>query len=364
MGSEVEAIVDRVARTPDVARVAVMPDVHVAGDFCVGTVVATHRTLFPRAVGGDIGCGMASVRTTGRAALVADERTAAHVLHGLSILVPQNRHGAASAADALPGDLLAAPLSEPACENMKARDARVQLGTLGAGNHFLELQADAEDRLWITVHTGSRGIGQAISDRALARAPLGPTGLRGFDAGTAAGAAYLGDVEWARAYADANRRAILAAVAALLAALFRIDVEWETLIVGDHNHVAREEHDGALLWVHRKGALRARPGEPGIVPGSMGTATFHTEGRGCAAALCSSSHGAGRVMARGAARRAIGVQRLRREMRGVYFDHRLEHALRDEAPSAYKDIGKVMRAQRDLTRVVRELRPLLVYKGR
>ena len=364
MGTEVEATLARIAATPDVARIAVMPDVHLAGEFCVGTVVATHRTLFPRAVGGDIGCGMASVCTTGGDDLLADERVAARVLHGLSILVPVNRHGAETAPDALPEALVATPLSDPVCERMKARDARVQLGTLGSGNHFLELQADAEARLWITVHTGSRGIGQTITDRALARASVGPNGLRSFDAETEAGRTYASDVAWARAYADANRRAVLDAALALLAALFGIEARWETLIVGDHNHVACEEHDGEVLWVHRKGALRARDGEPGIIPGSMGTATFHAEGRGSVPALCSSSHGAGRLMARGVARRAIGVQRLRREMRGVFFDRRIEDALRDEAPSAYKDIGKVMRAQRELTRIVRTLRPLVVYKGR
>jgi tRNA-splicing ligase RtcB len=333
-GAEVEAALARVAGTPDVVRMAVMPDVHLAGEFCVGTVVATRRSLFPRAVGGDIGCGMASVRVAGDSAWLHDEREARRLLRGLALLVPVHRHGAHTAPQALPEPLVDAPLSDPACEKRKARTARVQLGTLGSGNHVLEVQADEEQGLWVTVHTGSRGIGQAITEAALARAAPGPTGVAGFAAASADGEAYGRDVDWARAYARANRRAILDAVAELLAAMHRCTLDWPTLLDCDHNHVSREAHGGELLWVHRKGALSARAGEPGIVPGSMGAATYHTTGRGCAAALCSSSHGAGRALPRGAARAAIGVQRLRREMRGVMFDRRLEDALRDEAPSA------------------------------
>ena len=125
----------------------------------------------------------------------------------------------------------------------------------------------------------------------------------------------------------------------------------------------REEHEGEPLWVHRKGAISARDGEPGIIPGSMGAPSFHVQGRGCARSLCSSSHGAGRCMARGVARQRISARKLHEQMDGVWFDHRLAERLRDEAPGAYKDIGAVMRAQRELTRVIRRLRPRLVLKG-
>jgi tRNA-splicing ligase RtcB len=146
--------------------------------------------------------------------------------------------------------------------------------------------------------------------------------------------------------------------------LFSIDTDWSTLIHGDHNHVRRERHFGETLLVHRKGALPASVDEAGVIPGSMGTHSFHVRGRGCENALKSSSHGAGRAMRRGEARNRIRPRELRRQLKGVWFDDRLTADLCEEAPAAYKDVRKVMRAQRDLTKPIRELRPLLVYKGR
>ncbi|HZZ71657.1 MAG TPA: RtcB family protein, partial [Pirellulales bacterium] len=154
-----------------------------------------------------------------------------------------------------------------------------------------------------------------------------------------------------------------AAVERILAELFGVVANRETLIHSNHNHVRRETHAGQAYWVHRKGALSAARDEPGVIPGSMGSASFHVMGRGEVSALCSSSHGAGRACSRGEASKKINVRRLEREMQGVWFDHRQAALLRDEAPSAYKDIQAVMRAQRDLTRIERELRPLLSYKG-
>jgi tRNA-splicing ligase RtcB len=138
---------------------------------------------------------------------------------------------------------------------------------------------------------------------------------------------------------------------------------WETVIATDHNHVKREHHDGRDLWVHRKGAMPAARGEAGVLPGSMGSASFHVEGRGHEAALCSSAHGAGRALSRTAARARVTERELRRQMEGVWYDYRLAATLRDEAPSAYKDIRAVLRAQRELVKVTRVLRPVLNYKG-
>ena len=144
---------------------------------------------------------------------------------------------------------------------------------------------------------------------------------------------------------------------------FAIGLDWSTLIHADHNHVRRETHGGEPLWVHRKGALPAGEGMPGVIPGSMGTASYHVTGRGCDDALCSSSHGAGRALSRTEAAQTISPRRLAEEMRGVWFDERHARSLCDEAPSAYKDVRAVMRAQRDLTRIDRQLRPILSYKG-
>jgi tRNA-splicing ligase RtcB len=365
---DVRRAVDRLRRCPDVRHVALMPDVHLAHDVCVGTVLATARTLYPAAVGGDIGCGMAALALDASAALLAEEPAAARLMAALYDAVPPNRHRAPRD---LPAPLNETPLSHPTLEAVRRRDARVQLGTLGRGNHFLEFQTDDEDRLWLMVHTGSRGVGQAIRDwhldQARARASSGsrdrPTTLIGVDAESPEGLAYRRDMDWALAYARANRDAILAAVATVMRDAFGVATVPSSRLDCHHNFVRGETHLGQPLWVHRKGAVPAAAGEPGIIPGSMGAPSFHVEGRGCPASLCSSSHGAGRAMSRDAARRAITPRELERQMRGVWFDRRHAHRLRGEAPAAYKDVHAVMRAQRDLTRIVRTLRPMLSYKG-
>jgi tRNA-splicing ligase RtcB len=353
----------RLAQSDDVWQIAVMPDVHLAEDVCVGTVVATSRLLYPAAVGGDIGCGMAAAPFNSGADLLRDERAAARVLAGLYARVPGNRHSAATLPKALPKDLVASPLSDTRLEKLKGRDGRVQFGTLGRGNHFLEFQADEQGRLWAMVHSGSRAMGQAITAHHVTRASHSSVGLACLDAETDIGRAYLADVDWALRYAEQSRLAMLWAVARLFNDLFGAEIDWRELIHGHHNHVRREEHFGQSCWVHRKGAQSARPDEPGIIPGSMGTASFHVAGRGCEAALCSSSHGAGRKLSRSEARRNVTPRQLHRQMGSIWFDHRGADALRDEAPAAYKDIYAVMRAQRELTRIVRKLRPLLSYKA-
>ncbi|WP_437682982.1 RtcB family protein [Sorangium sp. So ce131] len=363
--AEARAVLARIARlaqTEDVAHVAVMPDAHVADDVCVGTVTATTRRLLPAAVGGDIGCGMVAARLRADADLLADRDRAARLLAGLYRRVPHLVHPSGSAPP-LPDELLAAPLGAPALEAMKRREGRTELGTLGRGNHFLEVQRDDEGALWLLLHSGSRAMGPAIRQHHEALGARDPSGLRFLDADSDAGRTYLDDVAWAAGYARASRARMVAEVEALLAELFGVELDASPRIEVDHNHVRREEHGGRALWVHRKGAMGLREGALGVVPGSMGSPSFHVEGRGAEGALGSSAHGAGRALPRGEARRRIGARRLLREAEGVWFDHRLADRLRDEAPSAYKDIGAVMRAQRDLVRVVRRLSPVLVYKA-
>jgi tRNA-splicing ligase RtcB len=245
------------------------------------------------------------------------------------------------------------------------RDARLQLGTLGRGNHFLEFQRDEQDHLWLMVHSGSRSMGQAITAHHLAENPIPQSGRRfvALDSETSAGKAYLADVAWAIHYAVENRRALVAATRRLMERLFGVTTDAGSLIECHHNHVQCEVHLGRSYWVHRKGALPAGENRPGLIPGSMGTPSFHVTGRGCPDSLCSSSHGAGRVLSRHEASRRITHRQFERELRGVWFDHRRIDALRDEAPSAYKDIVGVMRAQRDLVRIERRLQPILSYKG-
>jgi tRNA-splicing ligase RtcB len=361
--ADVKSALERLAEHPDVARIAVMPDVHLAEDVCVGTVVATRSQLLPAAVGGDIGCGMAAVRLSSVSAEVLEDRQrAAKVLAGFGRRIPAIRHARGSA-PALPEALSKKELSAPSLQKAKDRDGCDEFGTLGRGNHFVELQSDEAGELWLMLHSGSRAMGQLIRDHHLARATEGHRGLKMLPAESETGVGYLRDMEWALDYAQANRRALLLAAAEVVSDALDATVDESSTINCHHNHVRSEEHFGERLWVHRKGAIPASEDEAGIIPGSMGAPSYHVTGRGEPEALRSSSHGAGRLFSRSEARKRISVRTLERELGGIWFDHRLSEQLRDEAPSAYKDIGAVMRAQRDLTRITRKLRPLLSYKG-
>jgi tRNA-splicing ligase RtcB len=367
----VETALRRLARVGDVARMAVMPDVHLAEDVCVGVCLATRRRIYPAAVGSDIGCGMAALAFDAPADLLSDGPAAERLLEAVQRAVPTNRHPPASVPATLPAALSEAalpPLSDPRLISLSRRDGRVQFATLGRGNHFLEFQreesGDRPGRLWAMVHSGSRAMGPAVTAHHAASAPRDEaTGLAWLDADSPAGRAYLADVEWCRRYADLGRREMLSAVERAMADLFGVAADPATLIACDHNHVSAESHLGERLWVHRKGVLPAGEGRPGVIPGSMGSASYHVVGRGEPSSLDGCSHGAGRAMSRAEAAGRITVGDLRRRMGSVRFDPRLADRLREEAPSAYKDIDAVMRAQSALTRIVRRLRPLLVHKG-
>lgn len=362
--SDVRQSLERLARSSDVCRVAVMPDVHLAEDVCVGSVVATSRWIYPAAVGTDIGCGMLTARFDAEARMLDDDGAAARVLAKLRRFVPTNRQRSGEFPRQLPAELAARPLSDHRLESIKQRDGLVQLGTLGRGNHFLEFQADDEGQLWVLIHSGSRAVGKLVTSHHLAiAAALCPSALLRLDTQHSTGQDYLADAAWAGDYADQNRLAILAAVERVLAEMFQVQLDRSSLIHTQHNYVRSEMHEGTAYWVHRKGAQSARLGEQGVVPGSMNAATFHVTGRGCAEALTSCSHGAGRRLSRGEARQAISVRNFLKQVRGVHFDASRSRALLDEAPLVYKDIRQVMRAQRELVRIERELQPVLGYKG-
>jgi tRNA-splicing ligase RtcB (3'-phosphate/5'-hydroxy nucleic acid ligase) len=359
---DVEAAIRRLARSEGVRHVAVMPDVHLAADVCVGMVVATANVLYPNAVGGDIGCGVAAIAFEGEAALLDNERAAAAILGGLYRHVPFIRHGR-KAGHRLPESLEATALSSPRLQALKQNEGSLQMGTLGRGNHFVELQADEAARLWLMVHSGSRGMGQAIRDHHLRQCSAGRDGLRFLSADSPEGRAYLDDMTWALEYAEASRRTMVQAVRDVVDDVLGLRADEASYVSCNHNHVRRETHLGESLWVHRKGAMSAGAGERGLIPGSMGTHSFHVEGRGCEEALASSAHGAGRRLSRTEARYRLSSKDVSRELRGVWFDHRLAPRLREEAPSAYKDIDDVLRAQYELVRIVRTLRPVLSFKG-
>lgn len=347
---EVARFVERVRHAPDVVHVAVMPDVHLAGRACVGTVVATERTLYPELLGSDLGCGVAALPLGLPLAQLGDLRG---VLAALAEVVPIERGARAARV------LELGPLSDPALAKVLARDGAHELGTLGRGNHFLELRRDDAGEAWLVVHTGSRTMGPTLQAHHARRGQRVRGGLAALDAESDLGRAYTSDVRWALGYARASRASILEASCRALG----VTQSESALIDAQHDSVLHETHEGRALWVHRKGAMTLPEGALGVLPGSMGTATFIVRGRGAPRALDSSAHGAGRRLPRGRAARTIDVARLRTEMEGVVVDPRRLRSLVDEAPSAYKDVHRVARAQRELASIVCELHPVLVHKG-
>jgi tRNA-splicing ligase RtcB len=355
---DVRAFIDRVARANDVARVAVMPDVHLAGRACVGTAIATRTRLVPELLGADLGCGVAAL-DLGRTDASAIARDAlARVLDALSRAIPTRFDPDAQ----LPASI-EMPLSSTKLTRTLQRDARIELGTLGGGNHFLELQADEEDRLWLMVHTGSRALGPAIQFHHAPGARERIAGLAAIEADSDAGRAYLADHDHAIAFARENRRRIAVRAAEVIASELGASPDFASWCECHHDVVRRETHDGEALWVHRKGAVPAAEGDVVLVPGSMGTFSVHAIGCGEPRSLSTSAHGAGRALTRVEARRRVDRGALAREMGEVVYDRTLATRLVDEAPSAYKSLDAVLRDQRKLVRVTRRLRPLLVVKG-
>jgi len=322
MNHDVSEAIERLRRAPDVQQIAVMPDVHLAADVCIGVVVATSRLIYPQAVGGDIGCGMLAVGFDVEATALKDPETAGRVLAGLGRAVPARRRNR-RAAITPPSDLATAMLSHPSLEAIRRDEGVIEFATLGSGNHFIELQGDEDGRLWLMIHSGSRGIGPAVRDHHMGQGEDVGGGLRALDATSDQGAEYLGDASWARRFADASRRAMAEEAGKVIEAVLGARLCWDTVITTDHNHVSLEHHGGRELWVHRKGAMPAGLGHAGVLPGSMGSASFHVEGRGDEAALCSSAHGAGRALSRTAAWAKVTERELRRQMEGVWYDYRL-----------------------------------------
>ena len=358
---EVRTQIQRWSNAEDVEHIAIMPDVHPAGPFCVGMVIGTQQLLYPVAVGGDIGCGIAACGFASEAwEMTPRQLQTLFEVIGRRIAITRQRR---ADQPCLPDHLSQQPLSDPTLEKLKCHDGVLQMGTLGTGNHFLELQYDQQHRLWAMVHTGSRAMGQAIFQFHFRR--CAPTRLRSpaLRSASPEGQAYLADMRWARQYAAANRRSIMCTLIDILAEVLEIQPDLRTYVDCDHNHLAMENHEGRSLWVHRKGANAAAMDQPGLIPGSMGTQSFHVMGRGHAQSLNSSSHGAGRRLSRGQAMRRIPPARLDSAMRGICYPRQNRHRLCAEAPAAYRDIRRVMRAQNDLVRIVRQLRPVLNYKS-
>ena len=359
--------------------VAVMPDVHLGIGATVGSVVPTRGAIIPAAVGVDIGCGMAAVRTTLRAGDLPDSLARLRASIERSIPVGNGPGGNHRKLPDSIATLVAKSGLVPRLDAIKARHRRIrtdkleqQIGTLGGGNHFIEICLDESDAVWVMLHSGSRGTGNLIGSyfieqarEQLAHRVLGfhvpDKDLAFFMEGEPLFDDYVEAVSWAQDYARSNREAMMLRVLHDMHHLLPKFTLEKMAVNCHHNYVQRETHHGESLLVTRKGAVSARAGELGIIPGSMGTRSYIVRGKGNADSFHSCSHGAGRVMSRTQARREITLAQHREAT--AHVECRKDAAVIDESPAAYKSIDAVMAAQSDLVDVVHTLRQVLCVKG-
>ncbi len=354
--------------------VAVMPDVHAGIGATVGSVIATKGAIIPAAVGVDIGCGMVAIQTSLRASDLPDDL--ATIRHDLERTIPvgfsQHQRVPASietAWESLEDGHRWICEKYPKIDNGKAV---AQLGTLGGGNHYVEIVIDEEQHVWLMLHSGSRGIGNKIGTFfiAAAREALARRGydlpekdLAWLEQGTEVFDDYVRAVGWAQDYARTNRATMVDRALGTLRR--RTDLPTFTLLGTavncHHNYVAKEQHFGEDVFVTRKGAVSARAGELGLIPGSMGARSFVVRGKGNAESFQSCSHGAGRRMGRNEAKQRFTVADLEQQTAGV--ECRKDAAIVDEIPSAYKDVDAVMAAQHELVEIVHTLKQVICIKG-
>jgi tRNA-splicing ligase RtcB (3'-phosphate/5'-hydroxy nucleic acid ligase) len=360
------------------SHVAVMPDVHFGIGATVGSVIPTVGAIVPAAVGVDLGCGMSAVQTTLTASQLPDSLSAIRSLIESKVPVGRAQH------DDVDGETLRTWGNElearyrriihnhAAIQQAESKRALRQLGTLGGGNHFVELCLDENDTVWVMLHSGSRGIGNRIGthfielakrDMERDQVQLPDRDLAYLTEGSTVFDEYVDAVEWAQDYARHNRRLMMVAVIRALAFEAKLPPFTTTAqaVSCHHNYISREQHAGADVWLTRKGAVSARAGELGIIPGSMGAKSFIVRGKGNPESFCSCSHGAGRAMSRGEAKRRFTVADHEAATSGI--ECRKDEDVIDETPMAYKSIDAVMAAQADLVEVVHTLRQVVCVKG-
>jgi len=353
--------------------VAAMPDVHLGHGATVGSVVATTGAIIPAAVGVDIGCGMMAAQLPFYAKDLPDSLKTLRDEIEWSVPVGFNAHKKA-VDEAVAWNGWLSFDERPDKVQSLASKATEQLGTLGGGNHFIEICLDKSQQVWVMLHSGSRNIGKEIADVHIDQAKelmrqymirLEDPNLAYLAEGTPQFDAYWNDLQWAQAYAMKNRaimmQRVLRAVAKVLLNDWRAPIEPLLQVNCHHNYAEREHHFGHNVIVTRKGAVRAREGDMGIIPGSMGARSFIVRGKGNPESFHSCSHGAGRRMSRGMAKGTFTVDDLARQTHGV--ECRKDAGVLDEIPGAYKDIDQVMKNQHDLVEIVAELKQVLCVKG-
>ncbi len=361
---------EKTARLPIVdGHVALMPDAHVGIGATVGSVIPTKNAVIPSAVGVDIGCGMIAAELDVAEDQLPDslEPLLSRIEKAVPAGVGQAHHRAARTAERW---LVShKPATELAGD--RAAKAAKQFGTLGSGNHFFELCVDERARVWVVLHSGSRGIGNQLAQAHIAKARrlakdlelrLEDPDLAYFLEGTPEFAAYVTDMLWAQDYARANRDQMMDNAMAELFAFLGFGRETQRINC-HHNFTQREVHNEREMWITRKGAIKADVGDLGVIPGSMGTRSYIVRGKGNEASWNSCSHGAGRRHSRTKAKKLFTVADLAEQMSGKVWLAKRADALVDEIPSAYKDIDQVMADQSDLVEVVHTLHQVLNYKG-
>ena len=352
--------------------VALMPDVHAGIGSTVGSVIATEHAVIPAAVGVDIGCGMNAVRTSLRAEDLPDSLRDVRLQIERDVPLGAGGHHSNPVGLGiliLPTQVVGALYKG---DHAKAYQKYAsQLGTLGSGNHFIELCLDESGDVWIMLHSGSRGIGNMIGRYFIERAKtlmeqyfitLPDRDLAYLPDGTQDFKDYINAIGWAQAYAKENRAQMMTKViAALQRHITKEFVITQEAINCHHNYLEIENHFGTNMYITRKGAIRARKGDLGIIPGSMGAKSFIVEGLGSAESYCSCSHGAGRKMSRTEAKNAFTVEDLQAQTLGVECNK--TSAVLDEIPGAYKDIDEVMANQQDLVMIRHTLKQVMCVKG-
>lgn len=356
-----------IASMPWVHGVRVMPDVHLGKGATVGSVIAMRQAVSPAAVGVDIGCGVAAVRTS----LKVDDLERLDALRArIEAAIPVGFSSHDEPVFGLRGKSLLAGFGmlDSRVHNLRDRAAK-QLGTLGGGNHFIEVCADESDRVWLTLHSGSRNIGKSLAEIHIETAKslkhndgLVDRDLAVFLAGTPEADAYLRDLSWAQAYAAESRRIMMQLLQREFARHFnQLYIDFDNPINAHHNYVSEEVIEGEPMLVTRKGAIRAGGGDMALIPGSMGTGSYVVRGLGNPDSFLSASHGAGRKMSRTRAKKNFTVEDLIAQTEGI--ECRKDEAIVDEIPGAYKDLHGVIAAQADLVQPVAHLRTLLCVKG-
>ena len=370
MSHEEHDMLRNVSRLPCLYKhVALMPDAHLGKGSMVGSVIATKEAVIPATVGVDIGCGMMAVKTPFRSGIL--DRKMAEFRHEIERAIPVGFNAYKESVDEASRWVgwEEFPELHGGVQDRKKK-AMVQLGTLGGGNHFIEVCLDTEDNVWLMLHSGSRNIGKELAERHIATAKslhklneLPSPDLAYFVQGTDEFRAYWHDLEWAQKYAMKNREIMMKRLLKSFNRMFNDQLEFrpEITVNCHHNYVSIEEHFGDKVYVTRKGAINAEADRYGIIPGSMGAKSFIIKGLGNPQSFNSCSHGAGRKMSRTKAKSKYTIDDLKAQTAGV--ECRKDKGVVDEIPGAYKDIEEVMRAQSDLVEVVAELKQVICVKG-